>query len=223
MKETEVRIPLEDINLQGTLSIPLKTKGLIIFSHGSGSSRMSPRNRYVAKNLQKEGFATLLFDLLTREEDTVYENRFNIDLLTERLILVTAWMKNNHKNESKKIGYFGASTGAASAIRAAADLGTEVIQAVVSRGGRPDLANNALQKIESPVLLLAGGLDKQVIALNERALAQLKSPKKLEIIPGASHLFEEEGKLELVTRYASVWFLKYLYNYELAKQKHFII
>lgn len=223
MKETEVRIPLEDVTLKGTLSIPSEPKGAIIFSHGSGSSRMSPRNRYVAGKLQQHGFTTLLFDLLTREEDTVYENRFDIDLLAERLIKVTEWMRINYKKESKRVGYFGSSTGAACAIRAAADLGAEVIQTVVSRGGRPDLAKGALPMVECPVLLLVGGLDKQVIALNEIALKKLNCPRKLEIIPGASHLFEEEGKLELVTQYASQWFLKYLYRYPIAESKNYII
>lgn len=221
-KEREVAINLNGIQLKGNLSIVENSKGLIIFSHGSGSSRMSPRNRFVAKTLQDKGFATLLFDLLTAQEDLDYQNRFDINLLTQRLIAVTRWIRQKPKYKKWKLGYFGASTGAASALKAASRLGTEYIQAVVSRGGRPDLAEDSLASVQCPVLLLVGGLDTQVIELNEGALKKINGPKRMEIIPGASHLFEEAGKLELVTNYAAEWFLKYLYHYDAAKAKDFI-
>lgn len=221
-EEREILINLNGIQLKGNLSIPENSKGLIIFSHGSGSSRMSPRNRLVAGTLQQKGFATLLFDLLTAEEDQDYQKRFDINLLTGRLISVSRWISNKPGYKNWKLGYFGASTGTASALKAAAMLGPEQIRAVVSRGGRPDLAGESLTNVECPVLLLVGGLDDQVIKLNEDAFQKLKGPKKLEIIPGATHLFEETGKLELVTMHASEWFLKYLYQYDAAKAKDFL-
>lgn len=206
-----IDIPVEGILLKGDLALPDQSKGIIIFSHGSGSSRLSPRNRFVAGTLQKKGFATLLFDLLTPEEDTEYERRFDISLLSHRLHRVTQWVMNYSPAGSLSIGYFGASTGAASALEAAASFGPDVIKAVVSRGGRPDLAAEALPLVKSPTLLLVGGKDATVITLNQSASEKLTCTKKLIVIPGASHLFEERGKLEEVTRYASEWFLKYLY------------
>lgn len=205
----EINIPVSSLWLKGDLVIPDRTIGLVIFSHGSGSSRLSPRNRYVAEFLNKSNIATLLFDLLTEEEDELYENRFNIDLLTDRLIWATDWVKNQPDMTDFTIGYFGASTGAASALRAAAELGQN-IKVVVSRGGRPDLAMPLLEKVKASTLLIVGGDDYEVIRLNERALRKLTSTKKLEIVEGASHLFEEPGKLEKVAILARDWFKKYL-------------
>lgn len=209
----QVRIPLPDQNrhLNGFLEIPPHPVGVVLFAHGSGSSRLSVRNQYVAKELQKSGVATLLFDLLTPDEETVdnitAELRFNIPLLSGRLILATRWILEQQPQLS--IGYFGASTGAAAALTAAAEAGS-AIRAIVSRGGRPDLAKEALSLVVSPTLLIVGGLDTDVIALNEQARDQLRCTRKLQIIEGASHLFEEKGKLEEVTSHALAWFQKYL-------------
>ncbi|MGD8426777.1 MAG: dienelactone hydrolase family protein [Balneolaceae bacterium] len=222
MKEREIDIPVRETVLKGTLHIPEKTKGLVFFSHGSGSSRLSPRNRFVAEKLQQKGFATLLFDLLTAEEDIDYQRRFDIELLTLRLSLVTQWFRNQEVYENWNIGYFGASTGAASALKASNLLGPEIIKAVVSRGGRPDLANDALPTVKSPTLLLVGGLDTEVIELNQMAYNKLTCVKKLMIIPGASHLFEEAGKLEEVTEHAENWFLKYLFHRPTEVEKDFL-
>lgn len=208
MRIQEVQIVLKDVTLEGNLSIPDNPKGLVIFSHGSGSSRYSPRNNYVARILQQNGMATLLFDLLTRAEDRVYENRFDIDKLTQRLIETTQWIKNQKELQNLAIGYFGASTGAASALKAAAFFGKE-IQVVVSRGGRPDLALKELHGVESPTLLLIGSFDRDVIRLNKIAFDRLMCEKKMEIIPGASHLFEEPGKLAEAAHAASYWFVKW--------------
>lgn len=218
----ELDIPADGVTLKGDLHVPQDPKGLVIFSHGSGSSRLSPRNRFVAGTLEANGFATLLFDLLTPEEDLHYKRRFDIDLLTRRLISVTRWIGSQPNYSQWKIGYFGASTGAASALKAAASIGPQTIKAIVSRGGRPDMATSALKKVESPTLLLVGGLDPEVIKLNEQALAELKCTKELKIIPGATHLFEEPGKLELVTRLANEWFLKYLYQYQIDIEKDYM-
>lgn len=205
-----VSIPIDSIKLEGILNIGEGANGIVIFVHGSGSSRLSPRNVFVAEVLEKAGLATLLFDLLTEEEDEIYENRFDIDLLTERLKAVTQWVKKNSATANLKIGYFGASTGAGAAINAAADFG-EGINAVVSRGGRPDLAvKEALENIKSPVLLIVGGDDDVVIGLNEQAYDLIKAEKELKIVPGATHLFEEPGALEEVARLATEWFKKYL-------------
>ncbi len=205
-KYKPVSITLDNVTLQGNLAIPENAIGVIIFSHGSGSSRLSPRNNYVAKILQKKGLATLLFDLLTVEEDRIYENRFDIDLLTTRLIAVTQWIKNNPETQGLEIGYFGASTGAASALKAAAFLGNE-IKAVVSRGGRPDLALKDLHKVTASTLLIVGGWDGIVIQLNEKAYQKLSCERELKIIPEASHLFEEPGKLEEVANISADWFI----------------
>ncbi|MFX0558610.1 dienelactone hydrolase family protein [Maribacter sp. CXY002] len=204
-----ISIPLKNVVLKGVLHVPKNAKGLVLFSHGSGSSRLSPRNNYVANVLQQNNLATLLFDLLTEKEDEIYETRFNIDLLTQRLIAVTQWVQEHMETKGLPIGYFGASTGAASALRAAAHFGKE-IKAVVSRGGRPDLALSELHKVNAATLLLVGGLDDVVITLNQKAYNNLQCERKLEIIPGASHLFEEKGKLEEVARQSSAWFTKWL-------------
>ncbi|MEO2052228.1 MAG: alpha/beta family hydrolase [Allomuricauda sp.] len=208
MLTEEVQIVLEDVTLDGNLVIPDSPKGLVIFSHGSGSSRFSPRNNYVARLLQQNGMATLLFDLLTRSEDLIYENRFDIDKLTQRLIETTQWVRRQKGLQDLAIGYFGASTGAASALRGAAFFGNG-IQAVVSRGGRPDLALEELHRVEAPTLLLVGSFDTEVIRLNQKAYDKLQCQKKMEIIPGASHLFEEPGKLREAANVAADWFEKW--------------
>ncbi len=204
-----VQIPINSIKLEGKLVVPESTKEMVIFSYGSGSSRHSPRDNFVAEVLQKAGMGTLLFDLLTEEEDETYANRFDIDLLTERLMIATKWVQKQIEIEGLNIGYFGASTGAASALRAAAGLGDE-IKAVVSRGGRPDLAREVFGKVKSPTLLIVGGRDYQVIELNQWAYEQIKTEKELKIVPGATHLFEEPGTLEEVAELAKDWFRKYL-------------
>lgn len=200
---------LDGIILQGDLAVPKNAMGMVIFSHGSGSSRLSPRNSYVAKVIQKKGLATLLFDLLTEDEDRIYANRFNIDLLTMRLIDVTQFIQQRKETENLPIGYFGASTGAASALRAAAHFEND-IKALVSRGGRPDLALNDLYKVTTPTLLIVGGRDGVVIELNQQAYEKLQCKKKLEIVPEATHLFEEPGKLEEVARLSADWFATHL-------------
>ena len=181
---------------------------MVIFAHGSGSSRLSPRNRFVAGVLQKAGMGTLLFDLLTAKEDEVYENRFDIPLLTGRLKAATLWANGHPETAKLKIGYFGASTGTAVALVAAADFGEE-IKAIVSRGGRPDLAKDALGKVIAPALLIVGGEDHVVMELNKKAYEIIRAEKQLKIIPGATHLFEEPGALEEVARLAAEWFRKY--------------
>jgi len=209
ISKQSVRIPADAVNLEGALSITNGAQALVIFAHGSGSSRHSPRNKFVAQVLHEVGIGTLLFDLLTREEDRIYENRFDIDLLTTRLKTVTLWVKDQPQTKKLTIGYFGASTGAAAAIRAAADLGKE-IGAIVSRGGRPDLAEKALEYVQSPTLLIVGGYDDVVISINQQAYKKIKAEKELAIIPSATHLFEEPGALEKVARLAAEWFKKYL-------------
>jgi putative phosphoribosyl transferase len=208
-KEQYVRIPSGDVVLDGDLTLPRDAGGLVLFAHGSGSSRLSPRNRYVASVLHEAGIGTLLFDLLTRQEDTVYANRFNIDLLTGRLKIATLWLKDRPEAAKLPFGFFGASTGTASALCAAADLGA-LISAVVSRGGRPDLAGPALGSVKAPVLLIVGGNDYLVIELNQRAYGLINAEKRLEIVPGATHLFEEPGALEEAARLAAAWFSRHL-------------
>lgn len=203
--EKEVTMSVNAVSLPGTLALPEKVHGLVIFAHGSGSSRFSPRNRFVAEVLQNAGIGTLLFDLLTSEEDQVYENRFNIDLITERLVKATDWLAQQEEVQGLPFGYFGASTGAAAALKAAARLEGR-IKAVVSRGGRPDLAMADLPRVQSPTLLIVGGLDQQVLELNRRALEKLSADKHLEIIPGATHLFEEPGTLAQAANAAAAWF-----------------
>jgi putative phosphoribosyl transferase len=204
-----ITIPVgQHIHLEGELILPEEARGLVIFSHGSGSSRHSPRNKQVAEVLQRQGLATLLFDLLTQEEDQYRENRFDIERLTNRLVSVTRWIGRQNEVQGLPIGYFGASTGAASALLAAASLGSYV-QAVVSRGGRPDLALEALPEVRAATLLLVGGLDYDVIQQNELAYSRLSHPKQLEVVPGAGHLFEEPGTLETVARKAADWYSQY--------------
>lgn len=224
----EIAMELGKIQLYGDLIIPDVMTGLVLFAHGSGSSRFSPRNRSVAQALNEAGFATCLFDLLTLDEEDTDQLtgafRFDIGLLAERLVLATDWMIKNLEGmqpgitKSVPIGYFGASTGAAAALIAAADR-PELVKAVVSRGGRPDLAAQALRRVQSPTLLLVGSLDDVVIQLNRQAYEQLPEqiPKELVVIPGASHLFEEPGKLEQVADYASHWFETY---FATGEQRH---
>lgn len=201
------------VNLEGSLIQPETPRGIILFAHGSGSSRNSPRNQYVAEELNKAGFSTLLFDLLTRDEEASdrenQEFRFNITFLAERLIDATQWVAQNLDMQKLKIGYFGASTGAAAALVAAAQF-PDAVGAVVSRGGRPDLAESSLGNVKAPTLLIVGEKDQPVIEMNQQALAQLSGEKKLEIVPGASHLFEEPGALEEIAKMARQWFDQYL-------------
>lgn len=213
MKKLEIDIPLTSVSLKGDLVIPEDARGIVIFSHGSGSSRFSPRNKQVAELFHQNHIGTLLFDLLTEEEDQVYENRFNIDLLVSRLIEVTEWLKEQPEVKELPIAYFGASTGAASALRAAAYFGKE-IKAVVSRGGRPDMAIEALPMVKSPTLLIVGGIDVPIIGMNKRAYDELTSVKEMKIVPGATHLFEEPGKLAEVAEMAIVWYRIYLFKHE---------
>ena len=208
-----VAINAGTVILEGNLASPAKAKGIVAFAHGSGSSRHSPRNRYVADTLHQAGFATLLFDLLTSEEEEAERwtrhLRFNIDLLTERLIGATDWLMEYPDTAALKIGYFGASTGSAAALVAAAER-PQVVRAVVSRGGRPDLAKSALPSVTAPTLLIVGGNDGPVIEMNREAMPYLNVEKQLKIVPGATHLFEERGALEQVAQHASQWFQRYL-------------
>lgn len=204
-----VNISLDSINLEGSLDIPDGSKGIVIFAHGSGSSRHSPRNKFVAQVIYDAGIGTLLFDLLTKKEDALFENRFNIGILSDRLKGATQWLKGLPQARDLQIGYFGSSTGAAAALVAAADLGKE-ISAVVSRGGRPDLAEDALGQVQAPTLLIVGGNDYHVLQLNQLAYELIQAEKELEIIPGATHLFEESGALEKVAHLAADWFKNHL-------------
>lgn len=203
----------DNITLEGNLDIPENPQGVVLFVHGSGSSRYSPRNQYVARVLQEAGFATLLIDLLTaqEEEQDQYTGhlRFDIQLLSERVLGATDWLTRNPATEKLKIGYFGASTGAAAALVAAAERPLAV-GAVVSRGGRPDLAGSALEKVLAPTLLIVGSKDTQVIELNRMAFSLLRCEKRIEIVEGATHLFPEPGALEKVAELASQWFKRYL-------------
>lgn len=202
--EELIHIPAGKAVIEGALSIPTQSRGLVLFAHGSGSSRHSPRNNFVARVLNNNGLATLLMDLLTPEEDRNYDTRFDIELLTQRLVTATTWVRNSIHTQGLPIGYFGASTGAAAALKAA--VREAAIDAVVSRGGRPDLAGDDIGRVVSPVLLLVGGHDFGVIELNEDAFAQLQCTKKLILVPGATHLFEEPGTLEQVAHHAADWF-----------------
>jgi len=209
----EVRIPAGPATLDGNLKIVGEGSALVLFVHGSGSSRLSPRNQFVARTLNNAGLATLLFDLLTPDEESVdartREHRFNIDMLAERLIQATNWAKQQEQTLDLGIGYFGSSTGGGAALLAAAELPRDV-GAVVSRGGRPDLAGDALPKVEAPTLLIVGGEDDVVIDLNEKARARMHCEVKLEIVTGATHLFEEPGALERVAQLASNWFVDHI-------------
>jgi pimeloyl-ACP methyl ester carboxylesterase len=212
MAGTGIIIPVEGARLSGELILPPQTWGLVLFAHGSGSSRHSPRNHYVAGVLRESGLGTLLFDLLTPEEEeteaATRHLRFDIALLAERLVAATRWALDRGPDRDINVGYFGSSTGAAAALVAAARI-RETVRAVVSRGGRPDLAGAALEQVQAATLLVVGGHDEPVIPLNEEAYARLPGQKALRIVPGASHLFEEPGTLEIVARMASEWFVKH--------------
>jgi putative phosphoribosyl transferase len=207
--EDLVHVPIGSLTLEGALVIPERAQGLVLFAHGSGSSRHSPRNNFVARVLHAGGLGTLLIDLLTEKEDEVYETRFDINLLTKRLLLTTQWLQQQSHTSGLPIGYFGASTGAAAALKAAAAAGS-LVQAVVSRGGRPDLAEPDLADVRAATLLMVGGEDDIVIDLNRQAYVRLQAHKEMVIIPGATHLFEEPGTLEEVARLATDWFKNYL-------------
>lgn len=209
MIEKLIKIKINHLSLEGMLSIPKEAKGMVLFAHGSGSSRLSPRNNFVAQILQKGNLGTLLIDLLSEQEDATYETRFDIDLLTKRLIEIVRFLRNASETKHLQMGLFGASTGAAAALKVAAALGKE-IKAVVSRGGRPDLALDVLDKVTAPTLLIVGGEDFGVIELNQKAYNALHCTKKLEIVPRATHLFEEPGCLDEVAKLAKAWFNTYL-------------
>lgn len=204
----EFIIPVGDVDLAADLVVPPRAEGLVIFAHGSGSTRHSPRNRFVAQALENAGLGTLLFDLLTVRESTSRRLVFDIELLARRLAAATDWVRREAHLKGLSIGYFGASTGAAAALIAAAE--DHSIRAVVSRGGRPDLAGRALELVRAPTLLIVGGEDGPVIGLNEEARRQMRCPVELVIVPGAGHLFEEPGCLEQVASHAGDWFLRYL-------------
>lgn len=209
INEKLVHIESDGVRLEGALGLIEGAKGLVLFAHGSGSSRHSPRNNYVAQVLRRAGLSTLLMDLLTREEDIDYETRFDIDLLAKRLTDATRWLGEEADTKGLKVGYFGASTGAAAALKASVPM-KGLIGAIVSRGGRPDLAMESLAEVTAPTLFIVGGRDEVVIELNRKAYARLKSEKEMVIVPGATHLFEEPGALEEVSNHAAGWFKKYL-------------
>ena len=213
VEEQLVRIPAGSVTLDGNLTLPEEARAVVLFAHGSGSSRHSPRNRYVARLLNEAKLATLLIDLLTLDEEVIdartAQLRFDIDLLAERLVDATDWLTQFPDTKHLRIGYFGASTGAAAALAAAA-VRPDVVGAVVSRGGRPDLAGAALTRVKAPTLLIVGEDDIQVIELNRQALAQLRCEKQLVIVPGATHLFEEPGALDVVAQLARDWFQRHL-------------
>lgn len=203
----EIGIP--EAEVRGDLGLPLGANGLVVFAHGSGSSRFSPRNRQVAEALQARGLATLLIDLLRPEEESDRAKVFDVDLLSQRLIAATRWVAGEPQLSALRLGYFGASTGAGAALAAAAEL-PDLVSAVVSRGGRPDLAGQRLEDVRSPTLLIVGGLDAVVLELNREALARLRGEAELAVVPGATHLFEEPGAMEEVARLAGEWFARFL-------------
>jgi alpha-beta hydrolase superfamily lysophospholipase len=205
----EIQFELDGKGFRGDLKLPQEATGLVVFAHGSGSSRLSPRNRFVAEVLVEAGLATFLVDLLTQAEEHDRSNVFDVELLARRLLELTRQVQTRPETSGLRLGYFGASTGAAAALVAAAD-GNPPVSAVVSRGGRPDLAGESLTRVTAPTLLLVGGLDPMVLELNQSAFAKLPGEKRLEIIPGASHLFEERGTLEAVAAYAADWFDRFL-------------
>jgi pimeloyl-ACP methyl ester carboxylesterase len=207
--ECVVYISAGDVDLEGELCVPEAAHGLVVFAHGSGSSRHSPRNNYVAEVLRDRGLATLLFDLLTEREDQSRENRFDIPLLTDRLVAATDWVTARDEAGSHPLGYFGSSTGAAAALRAAARFGEEV-DAVVSRGGRVDMASDRLDAVRAATLFVVGGADTQVLERNREAFDRLDCEKELEVIEGAGHLFEGPGELEAVADRAADWFASHL-------------
>lgn len=212
-EERDVQVAAGPVTLGGTLGIPENARGIVLFAHGSGSSRFSPRNRFVAKYLRDHGLGTLLIDLLTRDEEVVDEQtrelRFDIGLLSQRLVGAVDWLSQNDETRGLRIGTFGASTGAAAALVAAADR-PEAVGAVVSRGGRPDLAGEALSRVKAPTLLIVGGRDPVVLELNQQAMELMQAQRRLVIVPGATHLFEEPGALEEVAGLAGDWFLQHL-------------
>lgn len=198
-------IPVDQVHIEGALALPANPVGIVLFAHGSGSSRHSPRNNYVARVLHEHGLGTLLLDLLTPEEDMDYSQRFDIPLLARRLLAATCWLQQQEQTAALPLAYFGASTGAAAALQAAAKLGPD-IHALVSRGGRPDLAGaDALARVQCPTLLIVGGRDAEVLELNRQAEALLHCPCRLNVVPGATHLFEETGALESVAQLAAGW------------------
>jgi len=213
VQESAVEIPVGDKMIKGNLTIPQGVQSIVLFAHGSGSSRFSPRNKYVANMLHESNIATLLIDLLTMQEENVDEAtgqfRFDVDMLAQRLVDITMWLGSKPAIRDLRIGYFGASTGAAAALIAASKLLDEV-KAVVSRGGRPDLAGEHLAKVRAPTLLIVGGDDPEVLELNREALKAIRTEKKLEIVPGATHLFEEPGTLHEAAILAREWFAKHL-------------
>ena len=206
--DREVDVIAGPILLPGHLTVPADAAGIVIFAHGSGSSRHSPRNRFVAETLNQAGLGTLLFDLLTPSEELNRTHVFDVELLADRLVLATKWLLTQFETPRIPLGFFGASTGAAAALSSAAELGSD-IRAVVSRGGRPDLAGARLSEVQAATLLIVGGDDPQVLELNLAASAQLRCEHRLEIIPGASHLFEEPGTLEMVAELARDWFIRH--------------
>ena len=212
-EERPVKVSAGKVTLEGILGVPKSARGVVLFAHGSGSGRHSPRNRYVAEVFRKVGLATLLIDLLTPAEEAVdlrtMHLRFNIELLAERLVGATDWIRRNAETQKPRTGYFGASTGAAAALVAAVER-SDIIDAIVSRGGRPDLAGAALPRVKAPTLLIVGGKDIPIIGINQDALNQLYVEKELVIIPGATHLFEELGALDQVAQLAANWFLRHL-------------
>jgi len=213
VEEQLVQVPAGSVTLEGNLTLPEESRAIVLFAHGSGSSRHSPRNRYVARVLNEAKLATLLIDLLTLHEEVVdartAQLRFDIDLLAERLVDATDWLTQFPDTKHLRIGYFGASTGAAAALAAAA-VRPDAVRAIVSRGGRPDLAGAALTRVQAPTLLIVGEHDDQVVQLNRQALTQLRCEKRLVIVPGATHLFEEPGALDEVARLARDWFQRHL-------------
>jgi putative phosphoribosyl transferase len=210
--DVSIRVPRSAATLEGLFDVPKAASGIVLFAHGSGSSRLSPRNNYVAKELRSAGLGTLLVDLLTAAEDTVYARRFDIAVLTERLEVALDWIGAQAASASLPVGLFGASTGAAAALQLAA-VAPSRIGAVVSRGGRPDLAGaDALPRVRAPTLLIVGGDDTGVIELNEAAYELLRCPKEMVLVAGATHLFEEPGTLEQVAKLAADWFTRYLHR-----------
>ena len=211
--DNDSSIPAQTVTLDGDLTVPPAAAGIVLFAHGSGSSRLSPRNQFVARAIREAGVGTFLFDLLTREEEAedavTGRLRFDIGLLARRLVEATRWIANQPETQKLGIGYFGASTGGAAALVAAAEIGPG-IDAIVSRGGRPDLARDALEKVQSPTLLIVGERDETVLELNRNAYARLRCEKELQVVPRATHLFEQRGALEEVARLAADWFRRHL-------------
>lgn len=204
----QVSIPVDGVELDGELFVPDGATGLVVFAHGSGSSRHSPRNNFVAERLRERGLGTLLFDLLTEDEDRDYETRFDVDLLTERLLAATEWLRGRGDTADLRIGYFGSSTGAAAALLAAAER--DDVTAVVSRGGRVDMAAEAVPEVEAPTLFVVGSRDEAVLSLNRREYDRLPGEKELLVVEGASHLFEEPGTLAIVADAAADWFSEHI-------------